>query len=180
MPGKKFLLSCFVTNFFFFYENNWFLYLFIGVGLTGFSLSDNFLFSVEVDELKKVTAVLNVNHFLLKKKKRIIFCFHESVNHFHFFPFFFSFFFSFSKWIIFMNQWIIFCFLCLIIFLFSVEVDELKKVTAVLNALYNDKVKANKPLKGKKKGAGKAKILLDKEAVSIYIHAIPIGKRMTT
>jgi len=49
----------------------------------------------------------------------------------------------------------------------SVDVDELKKVTASLNALYNDKVKANKPLKGKKKGAGKAKIQMDKGSVSI-------------
>lgn len=46
------------------------------------------------------------------------------------------------------------------------EVDELKKVTASLNALYNDKVKANKPIKGKKKGANKAKLHLGKETVS--------------
>lgn len=45
----------------------------------------------------------------------------------------------------------------------NLELDELKKVTASLNALYNDKVKASKPVKGKKKGAGKAKLHLGKD-----------------
>lgn len=46
------------------------------------------------------------------------------------------------------------------------DVDELKRVTASLNALYNDKVKANKPIKGRKKAANKAKLHLGKESVS--------------
>lgn len=45
---------------------------------------------------------------------------------------------------------------------FNLEVDELKKVTQVLNALSNEKVKASKPVKGKKKG-GKQKIHIGKE-----------------
>ncbi|KAK8385166.1 hypothetical protein O3P69_012155 [Scylla paramamosain] len=39
----------------------------------------------------------------------------------------------------------------------NVEVDEVKKVTAVLNTLYNEKMRANKP-KSKKKQLGKAKL----------------------
>ena len=38
------------------------------------------------------------------------------------------------------------------------EVDDIKRVTTVLNSLYNEKVKASKPLKGKKKGANKPKL----------------------
>ncbi|XP_045135249.1 eukaryotic translation initiation factor 3 subunit J-like [Portunus trituberculatus] len=39
----------------------------------------------------------------------------------------------------------------------NVEVDEVKKVTGVLNTLYNEKMRANKP-KSKKKQLGKAKL----------------------
>ncbi|XP_076050311.1 eukaryotic translation initiation factor 3 subunit j isoform X5 [Oratosquilla oratoria] len=40
----------------------------------------------------------------------------------------------------------------------NLEVEDVKKVTSSLNTLYNEKVKANKPVKGKKKSANKAKL----------------------
>lgn len=40
----------------------------------------------------------------------------------------------------------------------NLEVEDVKKVTSILNTLYNEKVKASKPVKGKKKAAGKAKL----------------------
>jgi translation initiation factor 3 subunit J len=40
----------------------------------------------------------------------------------------------------------------------NLESDDLSKVTASLKALFNEKLKANKPVKGKKKAADKAKL----------------------
>jgi len=40
----------------------------------------------------------------------------------------------------------------------NLETDEIKRVTTVLNGIYNEKVKASKPTKGKKKAANKAKL----------------------
>ena len=48
----------------------------------------------------------------------------------------------------------------IIIFIITVEPEELKRVIAALNTLYNDKIKANKPAKGKKKNTNK--IFLEK------------------
>jgi len=43
-------------------------------------------------------------------------------------------------------------------FCINLETDEIKRVTTVLNGIYNEKVKASKPTKGKKKAANKAKL----------------------
>jgi len=40
----------------------------------------------------------------------------------------------------------------------NIETEEIKRVTTVLNGIYNEKVKASKPTKGKKKAANKAKL----------------------
>ncbi|XP_047738630.1 eukaryotic translation initiation factor 3 subunit J [Hyalella azteca] len=40
----------------------------------------------------------------------------------------------------------------------NLESDDLSKVTASLKALFNEKLKANKPIKGKKKAGDKAKL----------------------
>ena len=46
---------------------------------------------------------------------------------------------------------------CVCVFVFTVDMEEVKRVTAVLNTLYNEKMRANKP-KSKKKQLGKAKL----------------------
>ncbi|CAL4064391.1 unnamed protein product [Meganyctiphanes norvegica] len=43
-------------------------------------------------------------------------------------------------------------------FCLNLESEEIKRVTTVLNGIYNEKVKASKPVKGKKKAANKAKL----------------------
>jgi len=47
----------------------------------------------------------------------------------------------------------------------NIELDDMKKVISVLNALYNEKVKASKP-KNKKKGVGKAKLNAGQGAIA--------------
>lgn len=49
---------------------------------------------------------------------------------------------------------------------FNLESDEIKKVTTVLNGIYNEKVKASKPTKGKKKAANKAKLNSGNNAIT--------------
>ncbi|KAB7497298.1 Eukaryotic translation initiation factor 3 subunit J [Armadillidium nasatum] len=48
----------------------------------------------------------------------------------------------------------------------KLETEDIKRVTTILNSLYNEKVKANKPVKGKKKGAGKAKLNVGQGAIA--------------
>ncbi|XP_042889497.1 eukaryotic translation initiation factor 3 subunit J-like [Penaeus japonicus] len=47
----------------------------------------------------------------------------------------------------------------------NIEMEEVKKVSSVLNSLYNEKVKASKP-KSKKKGGGKAKLNVGQGAIA--------------
>jgi len=49
---------------------------------------------------------------------------------------------------------------------FNLESDEIKRVTTVLNGMYNEKVKASKPVKGKKKAANKAKLNSGNNAIT--------------
>jgi len=49
---------------------------------------------------------------------------------------------------------------------FNLESDEIKRVTTVLNGMYNEKVKASKPTKGKKKAANKAKLNSGNNAIT--------------
>ena len=58
----------------------------------------------------------------------------------------------------------------MIAFYFLVEVDEIKRVTTVLNTLYNEKVKAAKPVKGKKKGASKARLNPGQGAIAVSLY----------
>lgn len=51
--------------------------------------------------------------------------------------------------------------------LVPVEVDEVKRVSAVINSLYNEKVKASKP-KSRKKG-GKAKLNVGQGPISVSL-----------
>ena len=63
-----------------------------------------------------------------------------------------------------------FCLIC-----FSVEVDDVKRVSTVINTVYNEKVKASKQNKGKKKAAGKAKLNAGQGSIAVsflYIYSI--------
>merc|ERR1712168_1231125 len=51
-------------------------------------------------------------------------------------------------------------------FCINLETDEIKRVTTVLNGIYNEKVKASKPTKGKKKAANKAKLNSGNNAIT--------------